>query len=116
MLDIAVKSAGMAGLFDRAVRRHRARVQAEPASRTRSAPPPSARGRASSCSCRRTRDVAGAAWFGYTTFWLNRTGAPADELGASPDGTGSGMVDLLVPRHPGFVRQNGQPRAPRPGA
>jgi 2-haloacid dehalogenase len=41
-------------------------------------------------------DVAGAAWFGYTTFWLNRTGAPADELGASPDGTGSGMVDLLA--------------------
>jgi 2-haloacid dehalogenase len=30
-------------------------------------------------------DVAGAKWFGYPTAWVNRTGAPAEALGAPPD-------------------------------
>jgi len=40
-------------------------------------------------------DVAGAKWFGYRTFWLNRTGQPAEELGVQADGSGAGMSDLL---------------------
>jgi len=30
-------------------------------------------------------DVAGAAAFGFTTCWCNRTNAPAEELGLTPD-------------------------------
>lgn len=30
-------------------------------------------------------DVAGAKWFGYPTYWANRAGAPADNLGATAD-------------------------------
>ena len=30
-------------------------------------------------------DIAGARAFGYRTCWCNRTGAPMDELGATPD-------------------------------
>jgi len=40
-------------------------------------------------------DASGAKWFGYPTFWVNRTGAPAEELGAPPDGIGSTMDALL---------------------
>jgi 2-haloacid dehalogenase len=39
-------------------------------------------------------DVAGAKWFGYPTFWINRLNAPIEELGAAPDGVGSGLADL----------------------
>lgn len=32
-------------------------------------------------------DVAGATTFGFTVWWVNRTGAPLEELGVSPDAT-----------------------------
>lgn len=45
-------------------------------------------------------DAAGAKLFGYPTVWVNRLGAPADELGApAPDATVRTMADLV-----GFVR------------
>ena len=40
-------------------------------------------------------DAAGAAWFGYRTFWLNRTGAPRERLDASLAGEGRTMADLV---------------------
>lgn len=40
-------------------------------------------------------DVAGAKWFGYPTYWLNRLNAAVEELGALPDATGSDLNDLV---------------------
>lgn len=40
-------------------------------------------------------DAAGAKWFGYPTFWVNRSNARSEELGVMPDGVGSGMADLV---------------------
>jgi 2-haloacid dehalogenase len=40
-------------------------------------------------------DACGASWFGYTTFWVNRAGAPLEELGVTPDATGPDMKALL---------------------
>ena len=40
-------------------------------------------------------DAVGAKWFGYPTFWVNRANAPVEELGVVPDGTGSGLRDLV---------------------
>ena len=40
-------------------------------------------------------DAAGAKWFGYPTFWVNRANAPLEELGVTPDGAGAGMADLV---------------------
>jgi 2-haloacid dehalogenase len=40
-------------------------------------------------------DAAGAKWFGYPTFWVNRSNAPVEQLGVVPDGVGSGMADLV---------------------
>lgn len=39
-------------------------------------------------------DAAGAKWFGYPTFWVNRTDVQAEELGVVPDGVGTGLGDL----------------------
>ncbi|MGE5622875.1 MAG: haloacid dehalogenase type II [Bacillota bacterium] len=43
-------------------------------------------------------DVCGATWFGYKTFWVNRAGAPMEELGVTPYGQGKSLTDL-----PAFV-------------
>ena len=43
-------------------------------------------------------DAAGAKQFGYPTFWVNRQGVPAEQLGAPPDAIGtnlSAIVDYL---------------------
>jgi 2-haloacid dehalogenase len=40
-------------------------------------------------------DVAGAKWFGYTSFWVNRLDAPAEELGVATDGVGRDLTDLV---------------------
>ena len=39
-------------------------------------------------------DAAGAKWFGYPTFWVNRANAATEELGVLPDGTGKDLNDL----------------------
>jgi 2-haloacid dehalogenase len=39
-------------------------------------------------------DIAGAAAFGYATFWVNRLGAPVEQLGVTPTGVGTGLADL----------------------
>jgi 2-haloacid dehalogenase len=95
MLDIAVKSAGMAGLFD-----HVLSVDAVRAYKP--APASYALGTAAFGTTPREIvfvssngwDVAGATWFGYTTFWINRARGPAEELGVSPHGTGTSLADL----------------------
>ncbi len=40
-------------------------------------------------------DVCGASWFGYQTFWVNRASAPMEELGVTPNASGSTLNDLL---------------------
>ncbi len=40
-------------------------------------------------------DVAGAKVFGFETYWINRGGGAADELGVSPDATLQSLADLL---------------------
>jgi 2-haloacid dehalogenase len=41
-------------------------------------------------------DAAGARWFGYPTFWVNRGLAVQEELGAIPDGVGKDLNDLAA--------------------
>ena len=40
-------------------------------------------------------DAVGAKWYGYVSFWVNRSGAPLDRLGARPDGQGSSLGDAV---------------------
>jgi 2-haloacid dehalogenase len=39
-------------------------------------------------------DAAGAKSFGLNTFWVNRAGAPMEELGVEPDATGTTLIEL----------------------
>ena len=51
-------------------------------------------------------DAAGAAWFGYTTFWINRSGHPAEQLDVQPTATGRLLSDVLA-----YIKQsNPQPK------
>jgi 2-haloacid dehalogenase len=43
-------------------------------------------------------DICGATWFGYKTFWVNRSNAPLEELGITPHAEGRTLEDLA-----GFV-------------
>ena len=40
-------------------------------------------------------DAAGAKWFGYPTFWLNRAALPAESIGVAADAEGTGMTELV---------------------
>jgi 2-haloacid dehalogenase len=41
-------------------------------------------------------DAAGTKSMGYPTFWVNRLGLLPEELGATPDGSGAGLAELLA--------------------
>ena len=40
-------------------------------------------------------DACGAAWYGFDTFWVNRAGAPLEELDIVPNAQGRTLDDLL---------------------
>jgi 2-haloacid dehalogenase len=40
-------------------------------------------------------DAAGAGWFGYPTFWVNRLGTPVEALGTTPDATSTSLANLV---------------------
>ena len=40
-------------------------------------------------------DAIGATWHGYTTLWVNRSGAPLDPLDTEPTRTGTSLRDVL---------------------
>jgi 2-haloacid dehalogenase len=97
MLDVAIKSAGMTGLFDHvlsvdAVRAYKPSPAAYALGTQAFDAPPREIVFVSSNGW----DVTGATWFGFTTFWLNRQNAPVEELGVTPHGAGGGMNDLLA--------------------
>lgn len=41
-------------------------------------------------------DAAGARWFGFPTFWVNRLGVTAEELAPGPDATGPTLTELAT--------------------
>jgi 2-haloacid dehalogenase len=41
-------------------------------------------------------DAAGAKWYGFPTFWVNRLGVSQEELAPVADGTGSSLAGLAV--------------------
>lgn len=38
-------------------------------------------------------DACGAAWYGYTSFWVNRLGLPLERLGTAPHNSGASLTD-----------------------
>jgi len=95
MLDAVVKAAGMQGLFNHilsvdAVKKFKTAPEAYQLA-------PDVFGLSArnilfvSSNC---WDACGAAWFGYTAFWVNRNAAPLEELGVTPHAEGRSLSDL----------------------
>jgi 2-haloacid dehalogenase len=77
MLDIAVKSAGMTRLFDHVLSVDTVRAyKPSPAAYSLGTQAFGAEPREIVFVSSNGWDVAGASWFGFTTFWLNRQNAP----------------------------------------
>ena len=96
MLGIAVRSAGLDGLLDHvisvdAVRKYKTHPDAY-------ALGPQATGlKAGQIAfvSSNSWDALAATWYGYRTLWVNRTGAPFEELGTLPTRTGDSLRDVL---------------------
>jgi 2-haloacid dehalogenase len=41
-------------------------------------------------------DAIGATWFGYTTLWVNRAGAPPEQLDTQPTRTATSLRDVFA--------------------
>ncbi len=97
MLEAAVRSAGMEGIFEALLSVDRVR-------RFKTMPEVYRMGEEQ--FGRPARDIVfvssnawdaiGATWYGYTAFWVNRAGAPLEELGARPAGEGRTLTDLAA--------------------
>lgn len=96
MLDVAIKSAGLAELLA-----HVLSVDAVKRFKTDSAAyamgPKALKVAAHeilfvSSNC---WDAIGATWFGYTTLWVNRAGAPLEQLDTAPTRIGSSLRETL---------------------
>ncbi|MFO1291554.1 MAG: haloacid dehalogenase type II [Rubrivivax sp.] len=97
MLAVAVKSAGLAALLApllsaQAVRRYKT----DPAAYALG---PAALGLAARdilFVSSNGWDAVGATWFGYTTLWVNRSGAPPERLDTEPTRSGRSLRDVLA--------------------
>lgn len=107
MLEVCTRHAGMTGLFDHllsvdAVRKYKTTDAAYQLAPDAFGVPAGNILFVSSNAW----DAAGAGWFGFTTFWINRSGQPPEALGVTPAATGNRLTDVLD-----FVRRH---RAPSP--
>ena len=96
MLDAAIENSGLQGFFEPHLTTDRVRAF-KPDPRAYSMGPKAFRvHREEIVFCAAAGwDAAGAKWFGYPTFWLNRSHQPAEELGVGADAVGAGMEDLV---------------------
>ncbi|HSQ72599.1 MAG TPA: haloacid dehalogenase type II [Rubrivivax sp.] len=96
MLSVAVKSAGLTELLTHVLSAHAVRrYKTDPAVYalgTTAFGLPAREILFVSSNC---WDAIGATWFGYTTLWVNRSGAPLEPLGTEPSYTGRSLRDVL---------------------
>lgn len=97
MLAVAVKSAGLAALLDPLLSAHAVRrYKTDPAAYALG---PAALGLAARdilFVSSNGWDAVGATWFGYTTLWVNRSGAPPERLDTEPTRSGRSLRDVLA--------------------
>lgn len=97
MIEVSLRSAGMVGLFDHVLSSQQ--VETFKTTDPIYALAPEAFG----CRARQILfvssncwDAIGARWFGFTSFWINRAGAPIDRLDTEPDYTGSLLTEVVA--------------------
>ena len=97
MLGVAVKSAGFADLLQHVISVHPARrFKTDPAAYALGTAALKLPAREILFVSSNAWDALGATWFGYTTLWINRGGAPPEQLGTEPSFTGRSLRDVLT--------------------
>ena len=96
MLAVAVKSAGFGELLQHLISVHSVRrYKTDPAAYALGPKTLEMPARDILFVSSNAWDAIGATWFGYTTLWVNRVGAPPEELGIPPTYTGRSLLDVL---------------------
>jgi 2-haloacid dehalogenase len=96
MLDAVVKNAGLEGMFEEHLTTDRVRAfKPDPRAYQMGVDAFGLKREEIVFAAFAGWDVAGAKWFGYPTFWVNRSHAPIEELGVAPDGSGADLNDLV---------------------
>lgn len=97
MLNLAVRSAGLADLLDHV-------ISVDSVRKYKTAPEAYALGEQATglrarqigfVSCN-AWDALAATWYGYQTLWVNRYQLPFEELGTQPERTGASLRDVLA--------------------
>ncbi len=97
MLGVAVKSAGFAGLLQHVLSVHGVqRYKTDPAAYALGPQTLQMPAREILFVSSNGWDAIGATWFGYTTLWVNRSGAPLEQLDTEPTRIGSSLRDVLA--------------------
>jgi len=96
MLKAAVESAGLKGIFRHTLSVDEAKIY-KPSPRVYRLAPQKLRVSTNAIGFISANfwDIAGAKAFGFHTYWVNRSKAPAEELGLVPDATLSSLADLV---------------------
>ena len=96
MLAVAIKSAGLADLINPVLSAHPVqRFKTDPAVYQLGPDALALPARKILFVSSNGWDAVGATWFGYTTLWVNRAGAPLEQLDTPPTRTGSSLRDVL---------------------
>ena len=96
MLDSAIKSSGLEGIFEPSLSTDRVRVyKPDPRAYQMGIDAFNLRREEILFAAFGGWDAAGAKLFGYPTFWVNRLNLPIEELGVAPDAIGQNMTDLV---------------------
>jgi len=96
MLQVAVRSAGLADLLQHVLSVHAVqRYKTDPAAYALGPAALKLTAREIVFVSSNGWDAIGATWFGYTTLWINRSGQPLEALDTEPARTGSSLRDVL---------------------
>ena len=97
MLGVAVKSAGFADLLQHVISVHPTRrFKTDPAAYALGPATLGLTAREILFVSSNAWDAIGATWFGYTTLWVNRSGAPPEQLDTQPSHSGRSLRDVLA--------------------
>jgi 2-haloacid dehalogenase len=97
MLGVAVKSAGFADLLQHVVSVHAVqKYKTDPAAYALGSAAFGLAAKDILFVSSNGWDAIGATWFGYTTLWVNRAGAPLEQLDTEPTRTGTSLRDVLT--------------------
>ncbi|MFM1991388.1 MAG: hypothetical protein RJA99_4345 [Pseudomonadota bacterium] len=97
MIEVSIRSAGMDGLFDHVLSSTQASTfKTQPAIYDLGPAAFGLKARQILFVSSNAWDAIAARWYGYTTFWINRTGAPPEQLDTEPDHVGRLLTDVVA--------------------